>query len=226
MKSLFCKSIKLNLNTINQNKSIISPIKKYIKTSNTLNLIINDVLENEKKLYEPIEKEEISSFLRRTRFEFNVNSSKFEMRKIINDFDVKIYYFTPDILPVKSESHPKEVISGNMIDLNIIIKKRNDSNGILVEAFVADSKILINNLYIHERIDFFYKNIYKNKSINKECYQGPDFKLYEESLQIKFYDFLKDLQINDDLARFIFVTAFDQEERLYSNWLEKIKELL
>eukprot|EP00903_Cladosiphon_okamuranus_P007761 g7517.t1 len=65
-----------------------------------------------------------------------------------------------------------------------------------------------------------------NTEWDSSLYRGPDFNELDPDLQNALYDYLKERNIDDDLAAFICMYADQKEQNEYTNWLGEVAKFV
>ena len=206
---------------------IKSHFKPFSAKQNLINCFKQEY-DHEEKEYKPISSEEKKIFLEQSGFEFieSATSSRMELRKKTGNYEVSICYFARAPMPEEEENQqePEEGPS-NMVDFQVLINKTGNTNGVLIDAVVMDSKININAVHIANSIKEYHTKFLTGR-IEPEIYQGPDFSTLDDSLQQAFEDFLNELGVNEEAAAFIEVSSLDKDQQLYMSWLKNAKNIL
>ena len=108
-------------------------------------------------------------------------------------------------------------------EFQVLIRKTGSRQGLIYECTTVDSEVNVNNIVYHE-------DIHKIERIttfgNKHEYRGPDFPTLDEKLQNALLEYLKTFGVNEDLAIFVETYSSDKEQRLYIDWLQKVKNFV
>lgn len=59
-----------------------------------------------------------------------------------------------------------------------------------------------------------------------EPYRGPIFENLDPELQERFYDYLEERGVTENLVRYVHALVFDKEQREYVRWLGRVKKFL
>jgi complement component 1 Q subcomponent-binding protein, mitochondrial len=201
------------------------PIKSFSAKDNLVNIFTQEI-EHEEKEYKPISPNEKQTFFDNSGFKFidSQNSSRMQLQKTVNDFQVNISYF-PKPPPEEEEENNTEQQQSNFTEFQVLINKVGKSAGFLIDAISTDSQININHIHCSDNIQEFY-NKYISGTSDADSYQGPDFNTLDNSLQQAFYDLLEEFGLNEECANFIEVSALDKDQALYMKWLKNAKNCL
>ncbi|CAG9319682.1 unnamed protein product [Blepharisma stoltei] len=172
--------------------------------------------------------EAIPFFLRKAGFRLvdENNSILIKLLKTTQEYDVEIHFNArlPD--PIKTEEDEKNAQDENYqpeqsVDFKVLLKKNGTKEGLVYECYTRNSSIWCENVMMIENTDDFISNI---EMMNRSIYRGPGFFTLDKMLQDAISDHFRGLGLNDDLGLFLEVYSIDREQRLYMEWLNKIKE--
>lgn len=123
----------------------------------------------------------------------------------------------------KEEGEEEEEMPNNYCEFQVTIKKKGTNKGLIYECNSFYSEIQFSNIVYSEELDSVSKN---SDFFAKNEYRGPDFSTLDEKLQNALMDYLKEMGINDDVAIFVESYSLDKEQRLYMEWLKKMKDFI
>jgi complement component 1 Q subcomponent-binding protein len=109
-------------------------------------------------------------------------------------------------------------------DFTARITKKGSNKGLFVEAAIVNGSVEINSIQYSDNVNDLYEGYLNGKPSDE--YVGPDFETLDERLQTELRTYLENLGINDELASFIDVISVDKDQRLYSKWLNDVKNFL
>lgn len=109
-------------------------------------------------------------------------------------------------------------------DFTARISKKGSNKGLFVEAAIVNGSVEINSMQFSDDVNALYEGYLHGKPSDE--YVGPDFETLDERLQTELRTYLENLGINDELASFVDVISVDKDQRLYSKWLNDVKNFL
>ena len=114
--------------------------------------------------------------------------------------------------------------SENYCDFTIYITDANGKSGLVVEATSMDTEISFNTVQVTDDI----KNAKNTHRFERQMkgYTGPDFSTLDERIQTALTEYLEGFGINEHLAAFIECMSLDKDQRLYMQWLSKLKDFI
>ena len=112
-------------------------------------------------------------------------------------------------------------MSSEFIDFTVRIKKEGVKSGLIGEFLYLQGEFNISNVTFSEDIDNDLVHLGNSKR-----YVGPEFNTLDELFQKRFGIFFEDLGINQELANFLIMLSTDKDERLYHDWLNKIRNFI
>ena len=197
------------------------PIEKKLKR------VLEKELEHEKKDYKP--DDSVGPFLQDKGFQLEEqeNSVQLTLRKTEEDREVTVHFQarSPDGDVEEEEGQQQQEDAGNSAsyaEFQVMINKA--GKGVLFECMTSNSEIRVTNIIPSsdlssvERVSSFI-------TTHKD-YRGPDFEGLDENLQKAFLEYLKSEGVDEDLATFVETYSLDKEQRLYVDWLGKVKDFI
>jgi complement component 1 Q subcomponent-binding protein len=183
--------------------------------SKTFETVISEL----KKNYEPLSENDKNEFLSKNRFviidkEENVDVI---LKKTEGDYEIELRFSSKSPEEIDKEDANIE----RCIDFYITIGKKDNKNGLFIEAVSVNSTIVVNQIHYSEDIKKYADNYFNVKATNE--YPGPQFSVLDEKLQQEFSDVLNEFGITDDLGSFLEAYSVDKEERLLISWLNIVK---
>ena len=108
-------------------------------------------------------------------------------------------------------------------EFQVLVRKSGSRKGLIYECTSVDSEVSVNNIVYNDDIS----NVERATTFgNRHEYRGPDFPTLDEKLQNALLEYLKTFGINEDLAIFVETFSADKEQRLYIDWLQKLKNFV
>ena len=196
------------------------PVEKKLKR------VLEKEFEHEKKEYKI--DESVGPFLQDHGFTLEERPDQIEMRLVKTEgaTEVSVYFSarSPDGAPEEAEGQEKqeEDTQQNWVDFQVTIN--NSGKGLIFECSTANSEIQINNVVCSQDVKKSDR-VTSFISSQKE-YRGPDFDGLDEELQKAFLDYLRTFGVDEDLATFVETYSLDKEQRLYMEWLNKVKNFI
>jgi len=122
----------------------------------------------------------------------------------------------------KDEEKDEEAGPKSMTNISIIIKNE-DGSGTVFQCISSNAALSIISVGYNKNVESLLKfDITKEKP----AYIGPNFGGLDERLQNAFYSYLEGLGINEKLLAYIEFSAIEKEQKLYLDWLNKVKEFV
>ena len=115
-------------------------------------------------------------------------------------------------------------MSENYCDFTIIVSDANGKSGLSVEATSMDTEVNYNSVMVTD-------DIAAQKSVHRfdrqmKAYVGPDFSTLDERIQTSLTEYLEGFGVNEHLCAFVECMSLDKDQRLYMNWLAKLKQFV
>ena len=156
------------------------------------------------------------------------SSTKMELKKQIGRTTVRVIYSAklPEDQDMQEEQQQGEEqnTDQNIIDFLVVVDNHNNPNKLIVDMAAFNGELNVNAVLFSSDVESLLSN--KAALFNTEKYVGPSFDSLDEKLQDSFYDYLKNLGIDEDLATFIESSSVNQEEVLYKKWLKDFRDFL
>lgn len=195
------------------------PIEKKLKR------VLEKELEHEKKDYKP--DDSVGPFLQDKGFQLEEqeNSVQLTLRKTVEDREVTVHFQarSPEGEAEEEEGQQEDAANpASYAEFQVIINKA--GKGLLFECMTSNSEIRVTNVIPSsdissvERVSSFITT--------HTDYRGPDFEGLDEKLQKAFLEYLKCEGVDEDLATFVETYSLDKEQRLYVDWLGKVKDFI
>ena len=209
-------------------KTLITPSRRFFsnKYATELKKILSQEIAYEEKEYTPMEQGELNDFLKANGFKLNDTTTEalITLTKSSPEYSITVR-FMPRSPPMQAEDeNQEEQEPDNYAPFTIILKKTNETKGLLIEAASQESSINVSQVHFSDNIEDFYVNFFNGRSLN--TYFGPEFETLDERLQSSFYNWLESLGINEELASFIESYSLDKDQRLYYSWLKDLKSFI
>ena len=118
----------------------------------------------------------------------------------------------------------EEGMSENYCDFTIYIASKNGKGGMIIDASSMDTEINYNAIAVSENIEKD-KKLHRFERQMKE-YPGPDFSTLDERIQTSISEYLEGFGVNEHLCAFVECMSLDKDQRLYMNWLAKLKDFV
>ncbi len=124
----------------------------------------------------------------------------------------------------QAENQEQEAPSENYCDFTIYIQNGSGKGGLVVEATSMDTEVSYNTVQIVEDLDEAKKIHRFERQI--KSYAGPDFSTLDERIQTSLTEYLNGFGVNEHLAAFVECMSLDKDQRLYMQWLNKLKDFV
>jgi Mitochondrial glycoprotein len=115
----------------------------------------------------------------------------------------------------------EELAKGNFVDFNVFITNTSKNSGIFIDCCSFSSKLEVRSVTYSSNM-----KIFEDSDESNQLFNGPDFETWDNKVVEGVMQYLKQFQIDSDLASFIESYAYDKEQRLYMSWLQKLKAIL
>ena len=115
-------------------------------------------------------------------------------------------------------------MSENYCDFTIIITDASGNSGLLVEATSMDTEVNFNSVMASDDIASLKKMHRFDRQM--KSYIGPDFSTLDERIQTSLTEYLEGFGVNEHLCAFVECMSLDKDQRLYMDWLVKLKNFL
>jgi hypothetical protein len=112
-------------------------------------------------------------------------------------------------------------MSENYCDFTIIITDASGNSGLLVEATSMDTEVNFNSVMASDDIASLKKMHRFDRQM--KSYIGPDFSTLDERIQTSLTEYLEGFGVNEHLCAFVECMSLDKDQRLYMDWLVKLK---
>jgi len=112
------------------------------------------------------------------------------------------------------------------IRVNIAINKRGVEGALAIEATVQDGSFLIDGASYFAEGGLAFDSSAEGDWKRRTLYLGPQYDRLELGVQEKFDEYLKEREIDDDLALFIPEYAEWKEQKEYISWLGHVKRFV
>ena len=122
------------------------------------------------------------------------------------------------------EHEDEKGMSENYCDFTIIITDASGNSGIVVEATSMDTEVNYNSVMASDDIASL-KNMHRFDRQMK-TYIGPDFSTLDERIQTSMTEYLEGFGVNEHLCAFVECMSLDKDQRLYMDWLVKLKSFV
>ena len=157
------------------------------------------------------------------------DSTRIELRKKIENLSIQVVY---NALALEDDKYKPEYQREVQIARDyicyvefLVILDNGISERKMVFDLVADSHELnINAIFYHKDIEGLLDN--KKLLYHNLDYGGPNMYTINDQLRTEMMEFLKSIGVDDELIGFIEQTSVLHETKLYSLWLEDIKNCL
>lgn len=192
-----------------------------------LKRVLTSEFDHERKEYVP--DEGLQTFLDRAGFSLHESPKTVEvtLKKTLGNSEVVVTFLArpPETPPSEEETAMQQQGDENnesWVDFQASISS--GAKGLIYECSATKGEIAVNNIVVTgdvsrtDRVSTFLNT-------QKE-YRGPDFDGLDESLQKAFMEYLNASGVDEELATFIENFSLDKEQRLYMDWLAKVKSLL
>jgi complement component 1 Q subcomponent-binding protein len=192
-----------------------------------LKRVLTSELEHENKEY--AQDEGLEAFLKKTGFRVEEKPDKVEvlLKKSLSSGEVVVSFLArpPEVPPEEEEpaaGQHAEDDNQSWVDFQASIST--GSTGLIFECSTTKGEVAVNNIVVTHDI----KNTEKVSNFlnSQKQYRGPDFEGLDEGLQTAFTEYLTASGVDEELASFIENYSLDKEQRLYMEWLGKVKSLL
>jgi complement component 1 Q subcomponent-binding protein len=177
--------------------------------------------------------EDIETFLRESGFTYTEQEHgvKMSLTKTVGDKKVEILFEARQ--PQADEEQPEEHqdaneqeqgMSENYCDFTIIVSDASGKSGMIVEATSMDTEVNYNSVMVTD-------DIAGQKSVHRfdrqmKAYVGPDFSTLDERIQTSLTEYLEGFGVNEHLCAFVECMSLDKDQRLYMEWLAKLKQFV
>ena len=195
------------------------PIEKKLKR------VLEKELEHEKKDYKP--DDSVGPFLQDKGFQLEEqeHSVQLTLRKTVEDREVVVYFQARSPEGDMEEEENQQEDAGNAssyAEFQVVVNK--GGQGLLFECMASNSEIRVTNVIPASDINSV-ERVSTFITTHKD-YRGPDFEGLDEELQKVFLEYLKTVGVDEDLATFVESYSLDKEQRLYMDWLGKVKDFI
>lgn len=198
------------------------PIERKLKR------VLEKELEHEKKEYKP--DDSVGPFLQDKGFQLEEqdNSVLLTLRKTVEDREVVVHFQarSPEGGAEEEEENQQQqedaANAGSYAEFQVVINK--GGQGLLFECMASNSEIRVTNVIPADDVSSV-ERVSSFITTHKD-YRGPDFEGLDEELQKAFLEYLKSVGVDEDLATFVESYSLDKEQRLYVDWLGKVKNFI
>lgn len=224
---MLCRLVTLQLPRLLPALAQTSRLFAQVPIERKLKRVLEKELEHEKKDYKP--DDTVGPFLQNKGFQLEEQDSIIDLtlRKTVDDREVVVTFQarSPDGLMEDEEmqqSQEDPANSASYAEFQVAVDK--GGQGLLFECMASNSEIRVKNVVASEDL----KTTVKTSSFveTQKEYRGPEFEGLDEELQRAFLEYLKSLGVDEDLATFVESYSLDKEQRLYMDWLHKVKEFV
>jgi spore coat polysaccharide biosynthesis predicted glycosyltransferase SpsG len=115
-------------------------------------------------------------------------------------------------------------MSENYCDFTIVITDSTGKTGLIVEATSMDTEVNYNSVMITD--DITASKATHRFDRQMRTYVGPDFSTLDERIQTSLTEYLEGFGVNEHLCAFVECMSLDKDQRLYMNWLAKLKDFV
>ena len=115
-------------------------------------------------------------------------------------------------------------MSENYCDFTIIITDASGNSGIVVEATSMDTEVNYNSVMASD--DIASLKAMHRFDRQMKTYIGPDFSTLDERIQTSMTEYLEGFGVNEHLCAFVECMSLDKDQRLYMDWLVKLKSFV
>ena len=161
------------------------------------------------------------------------DSGLIKLRATKGDYDVEVQFCArPPDAAGEEEEQNQEIVGGQddmpgedpqFVDFLVWINKSSRRGGIVYECSSIEGEIHINNVIYAEDFSQLEEAIV---TLNRDLYRGPDFVTLDDELQDSLQEFLGELGIDEDMATFVETFSLDKDQRLYMEWLQRLKDMV
>lgn len=153
----------------------------------------------------------------------------YELSKNINDWYIKIIFQCPvshddiDDIDDNQRNISEEIeLEEEYIPIIFILKRNNKENHFFINSEICKSELYIKEINTFSDKDKCFDNFkyfkYKNE---KKLF---DFEIFDDDLQIRFMNFLNELEIDQTLIEVIETLSFNKDKCLFDNWVKSLKD--
>lgn len=154
------------------------------------------------------------------------NQNCYELSRNINDWDIKIIFKCPlsydDIDETERNISEEIELEEEFIPIIFILKRNDKENHFFINSEICKSELYIKEINTFSDIDNCFDNFkfFKHKNEKKLF----DFEIFDDDLQIRFMNFLNELEINQTLIEVIETLSFHKDKCLFDNWVKSLKD--
>lgn len=194
----------------------------YGQAVKNLKQVITGEIEHENKEY--AQDEGLKAFLDKTGFQLEEKPGKAEvlLTKPLSSGEVVVSFLARSPEVTQEEDVEEDGDNQSWVDFQASISS--GSSGLIFECSANKGELAVNNIVVAQ--DLKNTDTVSNFLNSQQQYRGPDFEGLDEALQNAFLDYLTASGVTGELATFIENYSLDKEQRLYMEWLSKIKSIL
>ena len=196
----------------------------YSQAAQNLKRVLASEIEHEDKEY--YQDEGLQAFLKKTGFQVEEKSDKVEifLKKPLSNGQVVVSFLArpPEVPSPEGEEQHADNDNQSWVDFQASIST--GSTGLIFECSTTKGEVAVNNIVVAHDINKTDK--VTNFLNSQKQYRGPDFEGLDEELQTAFMNYLTASGVDEELATFIENYSLDKEQRLYMEWLGKVKSLI
>jgi complement component 1 Q subcomponent-binding protein len=115
-------------------------------------------------------------------------------------------------------------MSENYCDFTIVVTDASGRTGLIVEATSMDTEVNYNSVMITDDVTATKATHRFDRQM--KAYVGPDFSTLDERIQTSLTEYLEGFGVNEHLCAFVECMSLDKDQRLYMNWLAKLKDFV
>jgi len=189
-------------------------------------LVLQKTLEKE-LLYEKSmvrEMKFLDNFLNQTGFDLVINNSvKQNLVKRGNPYTIEVEFYSrepdPKQEPESDEEDSKEEQEASDL-CNFYITVHKPHNYLNIECHTENSQIILHDLLFTQEKPQDLRKLFQPK------FPGVNFNMLNPTIQKQFVEWLQEIGIHADLAKFIEIQSLIQEQNLYLYWLDSTMQFL
>ena len=154
------------------------------------------------------------------------DSIEVKLTKRVDNYEVEVTFQAraPDTEQEEEQQQEEQAKEpSTYAEFQVLIRKTGSRKGLIYECTSVDSELNVNNIVYHEDINSIER---VTTFGNKHEYRGPDFPTLDEKVQNALLEYLKAFGVSEDLAIFVETYSADKEQRLYIDWLQKLKNFV